>query len=215
MLRYLADLYVNGLIDQEWITGTEEQLKQAYNAGRVAFEYGFGAFSMPGRIGAFMAENGITAEDHAASNESEEAAKAYAARYHEVVGFLDPITVQPGDKVVPACITNTRGGFEDSGLSVSTTVADVDAAMRLLNWVYQPDASGHHTGGWGKQGVGWDFRRRRRRPRAADQGSRLHRRGRVPDDAGRRARIVQRPSTTRWRPWIAAWGTAPSWRPAT
>ena len=76
---------------------------------------------------------------------------------HEVVGFLDPITVQPGDKVVPACITNTRGGFEDSGLSVSTTVADVDAAMRLLNWVYQPDASGHHTGGWGKQGVGWDF----------------------------------------------------------
>ena len=123
MVRYLADLYVNGLIDQEWITGSEEQLRQAYNAGRVAFEYGFGAFSMPGRIGAFMAENGITAEDHAASNESEAAAKAYAARYHEVIGFLDPITVQPGDKVVPACVTNTRGGFEDSGLSVSTTVA--------------------------------------------------------------------------------------------
>ena len=157
MLRYLAGLYRDGLIDQEWVTGSEEQLKQAFNAGRVAFEYGFGAFSMPGRIGAFMAENGITAEDHAASSESEAAAKAYAARYHEVIGFLDPITVNPGDKVVPSCITNTRGGFEDSGLSVSTTVADEDAAMRLLNWVYQPDASGHHTGGWGKKGVGWDF----------------------------------------------------------
>ena len=82
MLRYLAGLYRNGLIDQEWITGSEEQLKQAYNAGRVAFEYGFGAFSMPGRKGAFMAERGITAADYEASNTSEAAAKAYAARYH-------------------------------------------------------------------------------------------------------------------------------------
>ena len=53
--------------------------------------------------------------------------------------------------------TRVSGHFSDSGLSVSTTVADEDAAMRLLNWVYQPDARGHHTGGWGKQGVGWDF----------------------------------------------------------
>jgi len=157
MVRFLAELYRDGLIDQEWVTGTEEQLKQAYNAGRVTFEYGFGAFSMPGRKGAFMAEHGITAADFEASNTSEAAAKAYAARYHEVIGFLDPITVNPGDNVVPACITNTRGGFSDSGLSVSATVADEDAAMRLLNWIYQTDARGHHTGGWGKQGVGWDF----------------------------------------------------------
>jgi len=157
MLRYLAGLYEDGLIDQEWITGTEEQLKQAYNAGRVAFEYGFGAFAMPGRKGAFMAERGVSAEDHANSSTSEAAAKAYASLYHGVVGFLDPITVKAGDKVVPACNTNTRGGFEDSGLSVSSTVSDEDAAMRLLNWIYQTDASGHHSGGWGKQGIGWDF----------------------------------------------------------
>ncbi len=157
MLRFLADLYVNDLIDQEWFTGSDEQLKQAFNAGRVAMENGFGAFGMPGRVGAFMAEHGITAEDYEAAKRSEAAAKEYAARYHEIIGFLDPITVEPGADVVPGCIGGTRGGFEDSGLSVSTSVSDVDAAMRLLNWIYQPDASGHHTGEWGKQGVAWDY----------------------------------------------------------
>ena len=135
---------------------------------------------MPGRKGAFMAEHGITAADHEASNTSEAAALAYAARYHEVIGFLDPITVNPGDTVVPACITNTRGGFSDSGLSVSTTVADEDAAMRLLNWIYQPDAPRPPYGRLGQAGSRLGLRRGRLRPRAADQGSRLHRRGRVP-----------------------------------
>ena len=55
MLRFLADLYVNDLIDQEWFTGSDEQLKQAFNAGRVAMENGFGAFGMPGRVGASTA----------------------------------------------------------------------------------------------------------------------------------------------------------------
>ena len=83
MLRYLAGLYRNGLIDQEWITGTEEQLKQAYNAGRVAFEYGFGAFSMPGTQGRVHGrERHHRRGPRSLQATSEAAAKAYAARYH-------------------------------------------------------------------------------------------------------------------------------------
>ena len=215
MLRFLADLYVNGLIDQEWITGTEEQLKQAYNAGRVTFEYGFGAFSMPGRKGAFMAEHGITAADHEASNTSEAAAKAYAARYHEVIGFLDPITVNPGD---------TRGP---------------GVHHQHPRWLLgQRSVGEHHRGGTRTQPCGCSTGSTRRTPAATIPAAGASREsagtsmptasaralpskdpGFIGEAAFRMMSDVGRLSSNALyhtlRTWIDAWGTAPSWKPAT
>ena len=67
-----------------------------------------------------------------------------------LVGFLDPISADPSGRVVPACITNTRGGFEDSGLSISATVSDQEWAYEGGVWggrnnVLRPSARVNHA----------------------------------------------------------------------
>ena len=125
-------------------------------------------------IGAFMAEHGITAEDYEAANEvgsGRQGIRGPLPRDHRLPGSdhgrARRRTWSPGASAAPAAASRT------AGLSVSTSVSDVDAAMRLLNWIYQPDASGHHTGELGQAGSRLGLRRGRPRPRAAHQGSRL------------------------------------------
>ena len=153
-MKFMAKLYAEDLIDNEWPTASEESLKQAYNAGKVFMEWGFGAF-WQGRLTAFLDERGVTMDDYQKGQASFAAAKEFNKKYGEVMVLMPWFSTDPGGKVV--VLTNTRGGFEDSGTSFNADIEDVDAAMRLIDWIFQPDGSAHYTSQYGKKGVGWDF----------------------------------------------------------
>ena len=153
-MKFMAKLYEEELIDNEWPTASEESLKQAYNAGKVFMEWGFGAF-WTGRLTAFLADRGVTAEDYQKGQTSFAAAKEFNEKYNEVMGLMPWFSDDPAGRVV--VLSNSRGGFEDSGTSFNADVEDVDAVMRLVDWIFQPDGSAHYTSQYGKRGVAWDL----------------------------------------------------------
>lgn len=156
MLKGLARLYREDLIDKEWPTSTEDRLKQAFNAGKVFAEYGYGIYHV-GRLDAFLADRGITNADFTKGLASTAAAREYEKKFLQVLAFFDPISMDAQGRVIPAVISNTRGGFEDSGLSFKAEIKNVDAAMKLVNWIYQPDGHAGYTAQYGKKGTAWTF----------------------------------------------------------
>ena len=156
MLKWMRKLYDEDLIDKEWPTGSDNLVKQAFNAGKVFMEYGAGA-AAPGYYGSFLKERGIGDAEFNKGLRSIADAKEYTAMVNEHIVFLPPISNRPDGKVVPICVDNTRAGFSDSGMSFKADIENVDKAYELIEWIFQPDAHAYYTAIYGKRGVNWDL----------------------------------------------------------